>query len=209
MRSLVTGRVVDSYTNIPTVKLFAHADREDGYAKEGMSWMLDTVNRSMRMSTLMTSTLQILSGVLIFTMSAISIWLWYNNAITTGAIAFAIGLTLRIKAMSQWIIWEVAGLFEDVGVIQDGIETIARDRSIKDAEDASPLVVSRGRNPLRGRDLQLWQARTGARPHRGRSPERSPSRRARRWASSGVPARASRRWPICCCASTTSSRAAS
>ena len=79
MRSLVTGRVVDSYTNIPTVKLFAHADREDGYAQEGMAWMLDTVNRSMRMSTLMTSTLQILSGVLIFTMSAMSIWLWYNR----------------------------------------------------------------------------------------------------------------------------------
>ncbi|RPH65928.1 MAG: ABC transporter ATP-binding protein [Hyphomicrobiales bacterium] len=121
MRSLVTGRVVDSYTNIPTVKLFAHHDREDGYAKEGMTWMLDTVHRSMRLSTLMTSTLQILSGVLIFTMAAISISLWYNNAITTGAIAFAIGLTLRIKAMSQWIIWEVASLFEDVGVIQDGV----------------------------------------------------------------------------------------
>ena len=144
MRSLVTGRVVDSYTNIPTVKLFAHADREDAYAKEGMGLMLETVNRSMRMSTLMTSTLQLLSGVLIFTMSAMSIWLWHQGAITTGAIAFAIGLTLRIKAMSQWIIWEVAGLFEDVGVIQDGIETIARDRTIKDAEGAKPLAVSQG-----------------------------------------------------------------
>ena len=144
MRSLVTGRVVDSYTNIPTVKLFAHADREDGYAKEGMGWMLDAVNRSMRMSTLMTSTLQFLSGILIFTMSAMSIWLWHQGAITTGAIAFAIGLTLRIKAMSQWIIWEVAGLFEDVGVIQDGIETIARDRTIRDVEGAKPLAVSQG-----------------------------------------------------------------
>ena len=144
MRSLVTGRVVDSYTNIPTVKLFAHADREDTYAKEGMGWMLDAVNRSMRMSTLMTSTLQLLSGVLIFSMSAMSIWLWHQGAITTGAIAFAIGLTLRIKAMSQWIIWEVAGLFEDVGVIQDGIETIARDRTIMDAEGAKALAVTQG-----------------------------------------------------------------
>ena len=144
MRSLVTGRVVDSYTNIPTVKLFAHAEREDSYAKEGMGWMLDTVNASMRMATLMTSTLQLLSGVLIFTMSAMSIWLWHQGAITTGAIAFAIGLTLRLKAMSQWIIWEVAGLFEDVGVIQDGIETIARERSIKDAENAKPLAVKEG-----------------------------------------------------------------
>ena len=69
MRSLVTGRVVDSYTNVSTVKLFAHADREDSYAKEGMSWMLDAVNRSMRMSTLMTTALQVLSGILIFTMA--------------------------------------------------------------------------------------------------------------------------------------------
>ncbi|MCB1377179.1 MAG: ABC transporter ATP-binding protein [Alphaproteobacteria bacterium] len=144
MRSLVTGRVVDSYTNIPTVKLFAHADREDDYAKEGMAWMLDAVNRSMRLSTLMTTTLQILSGVLIFTMSGLSIWLWHQNMITTGAIAFAIGLTLRIKAMSQWIIWEVAGLFENIGVIQDGIETIARERSIKDSEQARPLTVTHG-----------------------------------------------------------------
>ncbi len=165
MRSLVTGRVVDSYTNIPTVKLFAHHDREDGYAKEGMTWMLDAVHRSMRLSTLMTSTLQILSGVLIFTMAAISISLWYNNAITTGAIAFAIGLTLRIKAMSQWIIWEVASLFEDVGVIQDGVETIARERSIKDDEDARPLAVSRGE--IRFEDVTFDYGRVA--PVRGRT----------------------------------------
>ncbi len=144
MRSLVTGRVVDSYTNIPTVKLFAHADREDGYAKEGMGWMLDAVYRSMRVSTLLTTALQILSGILIFTMAGTSIWLWLQGAITTGAIAFAVGLTLRLKAMSQWIIWEVAGLFEDVGVIQDGIETIARPRSIADAAGAQPLKVTHG-----------------------------------------------------------------
>ena len=144
MRSLVTGRVVDSYTNIPTVKLFAHADREDAYAREGMGWMLESVNKSMRVSTLMTTALQVLSGILIFTMSAMSIWLWYTGSISTGSIAFAVGLTLRLKAMSQWIIWEVAGLFENIGVIQDGIETIARERAIKDAPGAKPLVVKEG-----------------------------------------------------------------
>ena len=144
MRSLVTGRIVDSYTNVSTVKLFAHADREDSYAREGMGWMLKSVNDSMRLSTLMTSTLQVLSGVLIFTMSALAIWLWYVDAITTGAIAFSIGLTLRLKAMSQWIIWEVAGLFEDVGVVQDGIETIARERAIADRPRAPALVVATG-----------------------------------------------------------------
>ncbi len=144
MRSLVVGRVVDSYTNISTVKLFAHAEREDSYAREGMGWMLDSVNKSMRMSTFMTSTLSLLSGILIFTMSAMSIWLWHSGAITTGAIAFSIGLTLRLKAMSQWIIWEVAGLFEDIGVIQDSIETVARDRLVADVPNAKPLVVTKG-----------------------------------------------------------------
>ncbi len=144
MRSVVTGRVVDSYTNISTVKLFAHADREDIYAKEGMTWMLDAVNSSMRMSTFMTSALSMLSGILIFTMSAMSIWLWHADVITIGAIAFSIGLTLRLKAMSQWIIWEVAGLFEDIGVIHDSIETIARDRGVADVPNAKPLTVTKG-----------------------------------------------------------------
>ena len=144
MRSLVVGRVVDSYTNISTVKLFAHADREDAYAREGMGWMLESVYKSMRMSTFMTSSLSLLSGILIFMMSAISIWLWHINAITIGAIAFSIGLTLRLKAMSQWIIWEVAGLFEDIGVIQDSLHTIARDRLVADVPNARPLIVTKG-----------------------------------------------------------------
>jgi ATP-binding cassette, subfamily B, multidrug efflux pump len=144
MRSLVIGRVVDSYTNISTVKLFAHADREDNYAREGMGWMLDSVYKSMRMSTFMTSTLSMLSGVLIFMMSGISIYLWHQGAITTGAIAFSIGLTLRLKAMSQWIIWEVAGLFEDIGIIQDSVETIARDRLVADVPNAKPIKVTKG-----------------------------------------------------------------
>ncbi|NDE01424.1 MAG: ABC transporter ATP-binding protein [Gammaproteobacteria bacterium] len=144
MRSLVTGRVVDSYTNIPTVKLFAHADREDAYAKEGMEWMLSAVYRSMRMATLLTATLQALSGFLIFGMGAMSVWLWHEGNLSTGAIAFAVGLTLRMQGMSQWIIWEIATLFEDVGVVQDGIESIARERAIKDAATATPLAVSEG-----------------------------------------------------------------
>jgi len=145
MRSLVTGRIVDSYTNISTVKLFAHADREDTYARDGMGRMLDSVNASMRTSTWMTTTLQILSGILIAMMAALSVWLWYIGSISAGAIAFSIGLTLRIKAMSQWIIWEVAGLFEDIGVVQDGMDTIARERTIADAPGAVPLAITAGR----------------------------------------------------------------
>ena len=163
MRSLVTGRVVDSYTNISTVKLFAHADREESYAREGMGWMLNTVNASMRLSTLMTTTLQLLSGVLIFTMAGLSVWLWYAGSITTGAIAFSIGLTLRIKAMSQWIIWELAGLFEDVGVVQDGIETIARERQIRDVANAPALAVGRGAIDFRAVTFNYGKAESTAR----------------------------------------------
>jgi ATP-binding cassette, subfamily B, multidrug efflux pump len=144
MRSMVTGRVVDSYTNISTVKLFAHADREDKFAREGMEWMLDAVNKSMRMATGMTSTLGVLNGVLMATMLGLSIWLWHQQSITTGAIAIALSLAMRFKSMSQWIIWEVAGMFEDIGVIKDSIATVSRDRMVSDAADAKPLKVTDG-----------------------------------------------------------------
>jgi ATP-binding cassette, subfamily B, multidrug efflux pump len=144
MRSMVTGRVVDSYTNISTVKLFAHADREDRFAREGMERMLDAVNKSMRMATGMTSTLGILNGVLMFTMLGVSVWLWLQSSISTGAIAVALALAMRFKAMSQWIIWEVAGMFEDIGVIKDSIETISRDRYVADAPGAKPLIMAQG-----------------------------------------------------------------
>jgi ATP-binding cassette subfamily B multidrug efflux pump len=144
MRSLVTGRVVDSYTNIPTVKLFAHAAREDGYAKEGMQWMLDSVYASMRTSTWMNTTLNTLNGLLITTTAALATWLWYTNAITVGAIAFAVGLVYRMQGMSHWMIWEMASLFEDIGVVKDGVDTIARDHSVVDKPGAIPLEVSKG-----------------------------------------------------------------
>jgi ATP-binding cassette, subfamily B, multidrug efflux pump len=143
-RSLVTGRIVDSYTNISTVKLFAHADREDLYAREGLEHMLGTVHRSLRAVTRMTITLNLLNALLLFSTAALSIWLWSIEAITTGAIAFTVGLVLRLQGMAHWILWEVASLFENIGVVQDGIETIARDRSITDAPDARPLNVTHG-----------------------------------------------------------------
>jgi ATP-binding cassette subfamily B multidrug efflux pump len=143
-RALVTGRIVDAYTNIPTVKLFASAGREDAYAREGMELMLDSVYRSMRMVTLLTGALSLLNGFLIFSTAATSVWLWYQGAVTTGAIAFAVGLVLRMQGMSQWVIWEMARLFENIGVVRDGIETIARERDVLDAPDAKPLKVTHG-----------------------------------------------------------------
>jgi ATP-binding cassette subfamily B multidrug efflux pump len=143
-RSMVTGRIVDSYTNIATVKLFAHADREDLYARDGMRHMLDTIYNSLRTTTRMTVALNVMNAVLLFSTAALAIWLWSLEAVTTGVLAFTMSLILRMQGMAHWILWEVAGLFEDIGTVQDGIETIARDRSLVDSPGAKPLQVSKG-----------------------------------------------------------------
>ena len=85
-----------------------------------------------------------MNSTLLFAVSALSIWLWYVDAITAGAIAFSIGLVLRLQGMAHWIMWEVSGLFENIGVVHDGIETIARERTVVDAPDATALTVPRG-----------------------------------------------------------------
>ncbi len=143
-RSVVTGRVVDSYSNIGTVKMFADAGHEDAYAREGMDVFLDNVHRQMRLVTLLTMTLNMMNALLIFSVAGLSIWLWQINAVTAGAMAFAMGLVLRLQGMSQWILWEVSGLFENIGVVQDGIETIAREGSVRDAANAHRLKVTHG-----------------------------------------------------------------
>jgi len=143
-RSLVTGRVVDSYTNIATVKMFAHAEREDAYARDGMDTFLGTVHRQMRLVTLLTIALNSLNALLLFSVAALSIWLWWLEAVTAGAIAFAIGLILRMQGMSHWIMWELASLFEQIGIVQDGLETIARERTVVDPAHPRALAVPRG-----------------------------------------------------------------
>jgi ATP-binding cassette subfamily B multidrug efflux pump len=143
-RSLVTGRVVDSYTNIATVKMFAHAEREDTYARDGMDTFLGTVHRQMRLVTLLTVALNSLNALLLFSVAALSLWLWWLEAVTAGAIAFAIGLILRMQGMSHWIMWELASLFEQIGIVQDGLETIARERTVVDPAHPGALAVPRG-----------------------------------------------------------------
>jgi ATP-binding cassette subfamily B multidrug efflux pump len=143
-RSLVTGRIVDSYTNIPTVKMFAHTEFEDEYARDGMEPFLQNVHEQMRLSTKLITSLNVLNALNLFGVGAMSLWLWSIGAVTAGAIAFAIGLVLRLKGMSHWIMWEVSGLFENIGVVQDGIETISRARSVVDKPGAPALDVSRG-----------------------------------------------------------------
>jgi ATP-binding cassette subfamily B multidrug efflux pump len=143
-RSLVTGRIVDSYTNIPTVKMFAHTEFEDEYARDGMQPFLENVHEQMRLSTKLITSLNVLNALNLFGVGVMSLWLWSIGAVSAGAIAFAIGLVLRLKGMSHWIMWEVSGLFENIGVVQDGIETISRTRSVVDEPGAPALDVSRG-----------------------------------------------------------------
>ncbi len=143
-RSLMTGRIVDSYTNIATVKMFAHADREDAYAKESMVGFLDTVHRQMRLVTWLTVVLNFLNALLLTSVAALSIWLWSTGHVGAGAIALTVGLVLRLQGMSHWIMWEVAGLFENVGIIQDGMTMLSQEQGVKDRSGARPLKVEKG-----------------------------------------------------------------
>ncbi|MEC9482814.1 MAG: ABC transporter ATP-binding protein [Halomonas sp.] len=143
-RSQMTGRIVDSYANIQTVKLFSHARREAAYARKGMHGFLTTVHRQMRLVTGLYGTLYVLNSVLLFSVGALSIWLWLGEAVSIGAVAVALGLVLRLWGMSQWIMWEVSALFENIGTVQDGISSIALPHHVEDRPDAKPPEVNQG-----------------------------------------------------------------
>jgi ATP-binding cassette, subfamily B, multidrug efflux pump len=143
-RALMTGRVVDSYTNIQTVKLFAHAAREQTYARDAMSEFLVTVHGQARLFTHMSNVLNVINSVLLAVVAAMAIYFWQQSLITLGAITVAIGLIMRLRAMSQWIVWEVAQLFESIGTVQDGMRMLAKPIAIVDRPDAKPLAVTSG-----------------------------------------------------------------
>ncbi len=143
-RSMMTGAVVDSYTNIATVKLFSHTDREEAYAKDSMQGFLDTVYRQMRLVTKLNVLVQINNYFLVFSITALSLYLWNDNAITAGAIAIAVSLALRLNGMSQWIMWEVSNLFENIGTVADGMSSLAQPQSVQDKPNAPALQVSSG-----------------------------------------------------------------
>ncbi|MCC0039680.1 MAG: ABC transporter ATP-binding protein [Brucellaceae bacterium] len=143
-RSMMTGRVVDSYTNIQTVKLFSHARREAAYAREGMAGFMDTVYRSMRLVTSLYGCLYALNSLLMLSVAGLSIWFWLNAWVTVGAVAVVIGLAVRLWGMSQWIMWEVSGLFENIGTVRDGIGSISLPRLVEDRPDAKSIIVTHG-----------------------------------------------------------------
>jgi len=144
-RSDMTGRLVDTYTNISTVKLFSHSNREAEYAKEGMNNFLNTVHPQMRLATALSSSVWAINAALMFAVASVSLWLWSNLAITTGAIATAIGLVLRLNGMAQWIMWEVSSLFENIGTVKDGLNTLSVPREVQDIENALPLPLTESR----------------------------------------------------------------
>ncbi|EKE80624.1 ABC transporter ATP-binding protein [Idiomarina xiamenensis] len=143
-RSIMTGRIVDSYTNIQTVKLFSHAQREAAYAKEGMDGFLQTVHKQMRLVTWLYGFLYALNCALLFGSAATAIGLWMNDSVSLGAVAVVIGLVLRLFGMSQMVMWQLSTLFESIGTVQDGIKSISSQRQVEDKADARDLVVKHG-----------------------------------------------------------------
>ena len=143
-RSLMTGRIVDSYTNIVTLKLFSHSNRESAYIRDGMSEFLNTVHPQMRLVTKLNICLWALNMSLVFSTAALGIYLWLNGSITPGAIAIVMSLAIRLTSMSHWILWEISGLFENIGTVQDGINTLSVPSKVNDKPNAVALNVNLG-----------------------------------------------------------------
>ena len=148
-RSAVTGRVVDSYTNIHSVKMFAHHDREINYAREVIENTRTTLFKEMRLYTTMDLALVFLNGVLIVGVVGWAMVLWVNGSATAGVVAAAMALTLRLNGMSGWIMWAVSNFFRSLGVVSEGMETIAQPIKLVDRPAAKPLVVTKGQLELR------------------------------------------------------------
>ncbi|GAB3260353.1 ABC transporter ATP-binding protein [Chitinimonas naiadis] len=143
-RSLMTGRITDAYTNIATVKLFSHAQREASFAKSAMQDFIQTVYQQMRLVSGFEVVNHLLSMLLIASTAGATLWLWSHGEVGIGAVAAATAMALRLNGISHWIMWEMASLFEQIGTVQDGINTLSRLIAVVDKADAQPLTVSRG-----------------------------------------------------------------
>jgi ATP-binding cassette subfamily B multidrug efflux pump len=144
LRSQVMGRVVDSYTNILTVKLFARARDEDQYVREVIDEHSGAIAAHMRLITTFMATLSVLNAMLLVGTAAIGVWLWGNGTIDAGTVATALPLAWAIANVAGFVSWEVTGIFENVGVVQEGMETIAVPHAMTDAPGARELEVDRG-----------------------------------------------------------------
>ncbi|MGI4849398.1 MAG: ABC transporter ATP-binding protein [Janthinobacterium lividum] len=143
-RSTMTGRITDAYTNIATVKLFSHAGREAGYARTAMQEFLVTVHGQMRLVSAFEIVNHLLGMLLIISTAGVSLWLWTHGALGIGALAATTAMALRLNGISHWVMWEMSSLFEQIGTVQDGVNTLSRTHDVHDRADATPLSVTRG-----------------------------------------------------------------
>jgi ATP-binding cassette subfamily B multidrug efflux pump len=143
-RSLMTGRITDAYTNIATVKLFAHGRREASYAKSAMQDFMVTAYGQMRLVTGFEIVNSVLSALLVGSTALLALWLWGVSAVGVGAVAAATAMAMRLNGISHWVMWEMASLFEHIGTVQDGLATLSKPQAIADANGATELTVPRG-----------------------------------------------------------------
>ncbi|MBE7420719.1 MAG: ABC transporter ATP-binding protein, partial [Ideonella sp.] len=143
-RSLMTGRITDAYTNIATVKLFSHARREAAYARGAMQEFMATAYTQFRLVSGVEVVNHVLSMALILGTGGLTLWLWTQGRVGIGAVAAATAMALRLNGISHWIMWELATLFEHVGTVQDGMNTLSRPQAVVDRPAAEPLLVTRG-----------------------------------------------------------------
>ena len=149
-RSTVTGRVVDAYSNINSVKMFAHHDRELEYAKDAIEYTRQTFQKEMRIFTIMDVMLVTLNGLLIVGVVGWAIMLWMQGSASVGVVAAATALTLRLNSMTGWIMWALTSFFRQLGVVAEGMETIAQPIMLKDVSNAKALKMDKGRIELKG-----------------------------------------------------------
>jgi ATP-binding cassette subfamily B multidrug efflux pump len=143
-RSLLTGRIVDSYTNILTVKLFARAREEDAYVRDAIDHHTGLFYRSLRLNTIFALCLSTLNALMVTATGALALMLWTQGKVEVGTVAMALPLAWQIVNIAGWVAWQITSIFENVGVIQEGMMTIARPIALTDRPDATSLIVSRG-----------------------------------------------------------------
>ena len=143
-RSDMTGRIIDTFSNIVTVKLFSHAQRENHYIKNSMQHFLAAMHGHLRLVTGFIVSICLINSLLIVSIIWLSIYFWSLDLISVGAIAAATGLVVKLYTMSQWVMWEVSRLFENIGIVQDGIATISKPYALQDTPKATSLVVRKG-----------------------------------------------------------------
>lgn len=143
-KSLVTGRIVDAYSNIESVKLFAHGKREEQYALAAMKRHRTRFLRFLRLMTRLTFSLAALNGFLMVGVIGPAIWLWSNGIVSVGEVAAATALTIRLNGMTGWIMWVTVRLFEHAGVMREGLQSISVPHAVKDADGAPDLALTKG-----------------------------------------------------------------